>query len=137
MLYLVNDTAVKILNNNAVSISLGGSSTFVVGFIYHLLGNQIPFGLIGNFGAEGGNTKCFPFQAGSNLGFLLRLAIFFVTKRFSKSDMFYFHRPDHLAFAWYCSSKKVLHLHGQPHTTINNGRNFSKNSSTIGWSQLP
>lgn len=124
MLFLINDTRVNVYKTQACSVSQGGSSSFVAGFINRLLEKKHRFGLIGNFGIEGGNTKCFPFKAGSNLGFLFKLAVFFITKRFSKSDLLYFHRPDHLALAWHSSSNKVLHLHGQPHTTINNGRSF-------------
>lgn len=124
MLYLINDTAVRIQNKNAVAVSQGGSSSYLAGFINQLLVNQISFGLIGNFIAKGSNIKCSLFKAGSNSSFLLRLTFFFLYKRFSKKDILYFHRPDHLALAWHISSKKVLHLHGQPHTTINNGRKF-------------
>lgn len=122
MLFLINDTRVHVYQLHASPASQGGSSSFVAGFISHLLYKQIPFGLLGNFGAEGVNIKCFPFQAGSNLGFLLKLAIFFLTKKFSKSDMLYFHRPDHLALAWPCASKKILHLHGPMRLTMKERR---------------
>jgi glycosyltransferase involved in cell wall biosynthesis len=128
MLYLIHDTAIKILVNNAIPVSQGGSSSFVAGFINHLFGKQIPFGLIGNFGAEGVNIKCFPFHSGSNLGFLFKLTLFFLTRKFSKSDILYFHRPDHLALAWLYASKKILHLHGPMRITMKERRGLISRS---------
>ena len=124
MLYIINDTSIKILDK-AYSNSQGGTSAFLAGFINYFLSNKIVFGLIGNFEVENNLKKNTYFSNPSTnllfLGYLLKL---FLYKKFNQKDILYFQRPDHLACSLFSKKKRILHLHGQPRTTIISNRNL-------------
>lgn len=126
MLYLINDTKISITGHEAIPVSSGGTASYIAGFISFLMNVGQNFNLIGNFkGFADTSIKCYPIYSLSSFKFLLELLI----KNFSKSpdstlNLYYCHRPDHLAITLLRKGKHVVHLHGQPHTTINNGRSF-------------
>lgn len=132
MLYIVNDTSISILEK-ANSGSQGGTSAFLAGFINYLLQSKIEFGVIGNF--EIANRlvkKSYFINPSGNLEFLKYLIKIFSVTRFDDSDIFYFQRPDHLACSLFSKKIRILHLHGQPRTTIINNKNrFTKLSFLV------
>lgn len=126
MLYVINETRIK-LSDAAESMSAGGTSSYLAGFINYLLKKQLDFRLVGNFEIESKPKRNIFFSySKNNLSFLWYLGRFFFAQKFQQKDIFYFQRPDHDAMAGLVKGKHVVHLHGQPHTTINADRNWFK-----------
>ncbi len=124
MIYLVSDTKI-VLHTRADAGSQGGSSAYLSGIINQLLGNQIEFGLIGNFEINDKlRRNAHLSHPSTNLSFLKYLIKLFLVKKFDQDDIFYFQRPDHLACSIGSKKIRILHLHGQQRTNIIRSRNL-------------
>ena len=122
MLYIVNDTRIKIFEESQPD-SQGGSAAYCAGLINHLLHSHIDFGLIGNFNIPDNRPNAHISHPSTNRSFLAFLFRLFLVNKFRQNDIFYFQRPDHLACAVFTKAVKVLHLHGQQRTNIIRSRN--------------
>jgi len=125
---IINDSSVINSNDKEIFGKIGGTSSFIAGFLKHIVKKNLNAFLIGNFqNFTNTSLHCKIINTGSNIRFLGLLSLHFLINIFDRSRfLFYCHRPDHLAVALLAKGKHVVHLHGQPHTTINNGRNWFK-----------
>lgn len=126
MLHIINDSGVSVINSKFVTIESGGTATFIVGFLNFLTKKKICFNLVGNFqNAIHRDFSCYKINSQSNAAFLFKLLWYLITKRyFFKKNIYYCHRPDHMALCLLRNGRHILHLHGQPHKTINQSRSI-------------
>jgi hypothetical protein len=118
LVFLVNDTLVKVNAGIAYPAAQGGTATYCAGIINYLSGKNMKFGLIGNFDSYEKEMVLKKINASSNFKFLFNLFCLFSQRRFLRHGILYFQRPDHLAFSVLSSARKVLHLHGQSYSNI-------------------
>lgn len=107
--------------------SQGGTASLVASFIQYCINRNIDFKLLGNYsGSDNSEIILKQIKTESNIVFTLKLLGYFLLNRPQKNDILYFHRPDHLIASAFLKRKKVIHIHGQPRTTIHNGRSIFK-----------
>ena len=121
---IINDTPVRFSDFTDLKYLQGGTSSFLTGFLRYLLQRNRNAKLIGNFqNYHDSSFQIVPVLAKSNISFLVKLAYYFVfSSEKVKYGLFYCQRPDHLAITLISKGKHVVHLHGQPYTTMNAGR---------------
>jgi glycosyltransferase involved in cell wall biosynthesis len=128
MICIVNDTPVSFAHEDNASGCYGGTASFLSGFLKYLSEAGEKPKLMGNF--DNFPERLFvtkAIKASSNYAFLVKLFWYLITtKSRDLGFTYYCHRPDHLAVALLSKGKHVVHLHGQPHTTINKGRGLLK-----------
>jgi len=128
MIIIINDSAIYLDSKGEVKGGQGGTAAFISGFLQYFLKENLIVGLLGNFQ---GLSCIFPVQkiirAKSSNTFLIKLLLYFLFEKKNIHDaVYYCHRPDHLAISLIAKGSHILHLHGQPHTTIKKDRNFLK-----------
>ncbi len=128
LICIINDTLVKFEDSDNIYGTHGGTASFLSGYLKYLLQLKQKAHLLGNFSNFPDTTFKSDFiRKRRNMAFMFVLGFHMLLTRFlNKRFIFYCHRPDHLALALIAKGKHVLHLHGQPHTTINRGRNTIK-----------
>lgn len=114
----MNDTTVDLVSGKANPAAQGGTATYCAGFINFLLSENLNFGLIGNFNSDDETLVVRKIHEPANLKFLIRLMWLFLSTRFSRNDILYFQRPDHLAVSIFCPAAKVVHFHGSMRSTM-------------------
>ena len=119
MILLFADTRVIVAGSNSSLKSQGGVSAFTSDLISFLIRQNENLALIGNFKAEKTNfAQTYFFKSRSNSIFLIKLTLYFFLHRFSKSDVYYFQRPDHILTSCFRKGRKILHLHGNQRENI-------------------
>jgi glycosyltransferase involved in cell wall biosynthesis len=124
MLFIINDSPI-IRNEKRYDSGGGGTASFISDFLNYLDSEKKPFGLIGNYL----DTAKHPYNTyitgiTSNIVFTIRLFFHFLLRWYSRNDVLYFHRPDHLGVALFVRGKKILHLHGQLDEIIRKSRSW-------------
>lgn len=128
MFSIINDTPINFSPSGHITGTYGGTASFLSGFLKYLLKRGQQVKLVGNFVSfSNSHFSCKPIKAPSNIAFILKLGWYlFFSKKNNPNNVFYCQRPDHLAIALLAKGKHAVHLHGQPHTTINAGRSRIK-----------
>lgn len=128
MITVINDTPINYIEPDIFSGNYGGTSSFISGFLKYLSDHKQEANLLGNFiNFSGSRFPCIKIRGSNNIEFLVKLWLhLFFAKNKGSNPIFYSHRPDHHAIASFVKGKYVVHLHGQPHSTINYGRNRFK-----------
>ncbi len=128
MFYIINDTPVNFLPPGHITGTYGGTASFLSGFLKYLLKQRQQAELLGNFVSfTNPPFWCKTIKAPSNIAFMIKLGWYLLlSKKNSPNKVFYCHRPDHLIIAMMAKGKHAVHLHGQPHTTMNAGRSKIK-----------
>jgi len=125
---IINDTPVSFSHPNHINGTYGGTASFLSGYLKYLIKHSKKAELLGNFvsfsnSPFGGKT----IKAPSNIAFMVKLGWYLLfSKKKNLNFVIYCHRPDHLAIALLAKGKHAVHLHGQPHTTMNVGRSRIK-----------